>query len=57
MVIIRVDRHDFLGMNIKIRKDKKVEIIMKHQIEYTVIQFKYICDFKFTSHKCFAYGK
>ena len=26
--------------------DKKVELIMKHQIEDTLIKFKDICDFK-----------
>ena len=30
-------------------KYKKVELIMKHQIEETVIHFKDICDFNVTS--------
>ena len=49
MVKIRGDTHEFLGMNIKIRNDKNMELMMKHQIEDTVIQFKDICDFKVTS--------
>ena len=49
MVKSRGDTHDFLGMNIKIRNDKNMELMMKHQIEDTVIQFKDICDFKVTS--------
>ena len=32
MVISRGDTHNLLGMTIKIRKDKKVGIIMKHTI-------------------------
>ena len=46
LVINRVDTHDLLGVTMKIRKDKKVEITTKHQIEDTVIQFKYIFYFK-----------
>ena len=49
MVISRGDTHDLLGMNIKIIIDKKVEIIIKHQIGDTGSQFKYICYFKLTS--------
>ena len=32
LVISRGDTHDFLGMTIKIRNDKNVKLIMKHQI-------------------------
>ena len=42
IVISRGNTHDFLGMNIKISNDKKVKLIMKHQIEDTVIQFEYV---------------
>ena len=49
MVKSRGDTHDFLGMNIKIRNDKNMELMMKHQIEDTVIQFKDIFDFKLIS--------
>ena len=35
-------------MTIKIREDNKVELVMKHQIEDTVSQFKGICGFKVT---------
>ena len=49
MVIRRGDTHDFLGMNIKIRNEKKVRLMMKHQIEDTISQSKDICDFKVTS--------
>ena len=48
LVISRVDTHDFLGMTIKLRKDKNVELIMKNQIEDTIIQFNDICGFKVT---------
>ena len=40
LVISRGDTHDFLGMTIKIRKDKKVELMIKHQIEETVRKLK-----------------
>ena len=43
------DTHDLLGMTIKISNDKKVEIIMKHQIEDIVTKLMDICDFKATS--------
>ena len=48
LVISRGDTHDLLGVNIKIRNDNNVKIITKHQIEDTLSQFKYICDFKVT---------
>ena len=35
-------------MTIKIRNEKNMELMMKPQIEYTVIQFKGICYFKVT---------
>ena len=38
----------FLLNEYKIRKDNKVDLIMKHQTEDTVIQFKDICNFKET---------
>ena len=40
LVISRGDTHDFLGMTIKIRKDKEVELMIKHQIEETVRKLK-----------------
>ena len=40
---------DFLGMNIKIRKYKKVEIITKHKTEEKLIQFKDVWGFKVTT--------
>ena len=46
MVISRGDTHYFLGMNHKICKNKKLEFIMKHQIEDTLRQFKDICGFR-----------
>ena len=49
MVISRCDTHYFSVMTIKIRNDNKVEIMIKHQIEDTVSQFKDICDFMVTS--------
>ena len=48
LVISRGDIHDFLGINIKISNDKNVELMTKHKIEDTVIQFNDICDFKVT---------
>ena len=45
LVIFRGDKHDFLGMNIRISNDKKVELIIKHQIEDTVSQIKDSFDF------------
>ena len=48
MVISRDDTNNFLGMTIKISNNKKVELMMKHQIEDTLIQFKYVCGFKVT---------
>ena len=36
MVISRGDTHDSLGMTIKIINDKKVDLMIKHQIEDTV---------------------
>ena len=48
LVISRGDKHDFLGMNKKVSNENKVDIIMKHQIEDTVSQFKDIFDFKAT---------
>ena len=49
LVIIIGDTHDFFCMTIKIGNDKKVEIIMKHQIEDIVTKLMDICDFKATS--------
>ena len=49
LVISRGDTHDFLGINIKIMKDKKVELMMGYQTEDTSRQFKNICDFNVTS--------
>ena len=49
LVISRGDKHDFFGMNIKIRNDKKGGLMMKHPIEYAISQFKDICNFKVTS--------
>ena len=46
MIISRCYTHDFLGMNIKIRKDKKLDIIMKNQIDDTVRQFNDIFCFE-----------
>ena len=46
MVINRGDTHAFLGMTIKIINEKKVDLIMKYQIEDTVSQFKDISYFK-----------
>ena len=40
LVIIRGDTNDLLGVDIKIRKENKVELIMKHQIEDAVRKFK-----------------
>ena len=40
MVISRGNTHDLLDMIIKIRNDKKVELVMKYQIEDTVSPFK-----------------
>ena len=48
MVISRGNTHDLLDMIIKISNYKKVEIIMKHQVEDIVSQFKDIYDFKVT---------
>ena len=48
MVISRGDTHYFLGMNHKIWKNKKLELIMKHQIEDTLRQFKDICGLRET---------
>ena len=48
LVITKGDTHDFLGMTIKTRNDKNVELIKKHQIEDTVSQFNYIPDSKAT---------
>ena len=48
LVISRGDPHDFLGMYIKIRNEKNVELMTKYRIEDTVSQFKYICDFMAT---------
>ena len=48
LVISRGDIYDLLFMNIKIRKDNKVDLIMKHQIEDIVRQFKDVCGFKVT---------
>ena len=48
LVISRGDTNDFLVITIKISNYNKVKIIMKHQIEDTVIQFKGICGFKVT---------
>ena len=47
-VISRSDTHNFLGMSIKIWNDNKVEVVTKHQIEDTIIQFRDICYFKVT---------
>ena len=49
LVISRGDKHDLFGKNIKIKNDKKVEIMTKHKIEDTVSQLKDICYFKVTS--------
>ena len=48
LVIRRDDTHDLLGMTKKIRNDKKVELMTKHQIEDMVLQFNDICNFKVT---------
>ena len=54
LVIIRGDTHDLFCMNIKIRNDKKLELIMKYQIEDTGSQFRDISNCKvnlpFTQH-------
>ena len=56
LVIIIGDTHDFFCMTIKIGNDKKVEIIMKHQIEYTVNQFTGICYLRWIFHVHIIYG-
>ena len=48
LVISRGDTNDSLGMNITIRNYNNVELIMKHQIEAIVRQFKHIFGFKVT---------
>ena len=49
LVISRGNTHGVFVITIKIRNYKKVELIKKHHIEDTVIQFKHICGFKVTS--------
>ena len=44
--VSRGDTHDFLGITITIKKYNKVDIMMKHKIEYTVSQFKDTCDLR-----------
>ena len=46
MVIRRGDTPDSLDNNLLKGKNKKVDLIMKYQIEYTVRQFKDICYLK-----------
>ena len=46
MVIRRGDTPDSLDNNLLKGKNKKVDLIMKYKIEYTVRQFKDICYLK-----------
>ena len=43
LVISRGDEHDFLGMKIKLRKEKLVELIMKKQLEEAIEMFGSTC--------------
>ena len=48
LVVRRGDTHNLLRIYIYIKKYKNVELIMKHQIEGKVSQFKDICGFQVT---------
>ena len=45
MVIRRGDEHDFLGMKIKLRKDKLVESSIKKQPEEYIEVFGFTCGY------------
>ena len=56
LVISRGDTVNFLGINIKIMKYKKVEIIMKLKIEDIVSLFNDIFGLRFVPHVNIIYG-